>query len=380
MTVDAASAFKYEKLDAVTPLDRVIFGSADPFALAQRDEETIRLAVVRDAVDFHAARDPSYRRWLTSAAVGVDELQSVKDLDRVPQLPTAIFKRRNSPLVHSAEARPSRSSGTLGTVSAVWRDHTTTQRLLGSVKAGLRLIDSWYEDEVHVVNLGPDRQEAAGLWFAYVMSLLEIVFPTTHCVKADVFDKTATLQKLSNALGAAPSVGVVGPPMLVADLAATALRTRWSCDADRITVVTAGGWKRAVGEALARDEFDDLVCRAFGVSDPYRDVRDAFNQVELNTVLFECRARRKHVPPWVHVTVRDPVALLPVAPESYGLLSYLDASASSYPCFIVGDDIGMLRDGACPCGRIGRTVEILRRVRRDESWGCALKMDSDVVR
>ncbi|TDC86425.1 hypothetical protein [Actinomadura sp. 7K507] len=146
---------------------------------------------------------------------------------------------------------------------------------------------------------------------------------------------------------------------------------------DTLMVITGGGRKRSEGETIARDRFNEMVSDAFGLSSPTR-LRDGFNLVELNTVLFECRAQRNHVPPWLHVTVRAPGDLRPLPHGEEGLLGYLDPSAQSYPCFIVTDDVGVLRTGPCECGHSGRTLDVLRRVRRLAHQGCGLELESRV--
>src|SRR5262249_1300905 len=104
-------------------------------------------------------------------------------------------------------------------------------------------------------------------------------------------------------------------------------------------------------------------------------VRDVFNMVELNTVLFECEASRKHVPPWLHVSARR-AADMSVAPAGeVGLLCYLDPTATSYPGFVLSDDLGHIDDAQCPCGRYGETISISRRLTTIEDRGCGLSLD-----
>jgi len=80
-----------------------------------------------------------------------------------------------------------------------------------------------------------------------------------------------------------------------------------------MTVLTAGGWKRFSGQRIERAVFDPRACAAFGLADESQ-VRDAFNQVELNTVMIECSAHRKHVPPWLYAAARDPDRLTVLRP------------------------------------------------------------------
>jgi len=99
--------------------------------------------------------------------------------------------------------------------------------------------------------------------------------------------------------------------------------------------------------------------------------------VELNTVVLECSAKRKHVPPWLYVRARNAADLTVLDDCEEGVLSFLDGTAESYPAFILSDDIGaVVSNMKCECGRTTDVVEIRRRVRRIEERGCALRMSA----
>ncbi len=364
---------EHDVLDVVSGLDRLVFTDFGRQAEIQDDAE-LRLQVIQASVAHHLECCPAYARFAERLGFAADALRRPEDLDRVPQLPTTAFKR--APILSvlpEQTAKRCTSSGTQGRLSIVYRDRVTLERLLGSTRRGLELLGDWYEDEVRVLNLGPDHIEAGDLWFAYVMSLIGMDYPTKHAVVNGAFDPRRALRELDELAQEAAMPVLVGPPTLVLAVARAAL-DQGTRAMPQLAVVTAGGWKRDDSQHVDRDEFSNIVTRAFALKDEER-VRDVFNQVELNTVIVECHCHRKHVPPWLHVTARSLTTLAPLPYGQSGLLSYLDPSASSYPCFILADDVGSVRASPCECGWPGRTLEIERRLDRMESWGCALKMD-----
>lgn len=371
--MSATTAVEYEVIDAVAPIDRAVFGAA----WSMPDDAALRLELVRDAVALHLAASPAYARFADRLGFSLDRLSVASDLARVPQIPTLAFKR-GVPITSCPPAEMAKrctSSGTLGRRSEVYRDRSTIERLLGSVRQGVELLGDWYDDDVAVLNLGPGQAEAGDLWFAYVMSLVELAFPTTHAVRDGHFDPAGSLARLLRLRTEYRTVVLIGPPTLVLEVANAAGGHRGgTLGPDEMMVVTAGGWKRHTGAILNRADFTTTVVDRLGLAGPDQ-VRDAFNQVELNTVMLECAARRKHIPPWLEVIVRDPRTLAPVPDGAEGLLSYLDPSATSYPCFILADDFGRIEAGPCRCGWHGRTLSLGRRIKRPEEWGCALKMD-----
>ena len=58
-----------------------------------------------------------------------------------------------------------------------------------------------------------------------------------------------------------------------------------------------------------------------------------------------------------------------------GILGFLDPTSTSYPGFILSDDFGKVYENVnCTCGVEGDFVEVIRRINKIESRGCALKM------
>jgi len=367
------SATEREVLPAMPVLDRLVFTEYGRQAIVQ-DDSVLRLTIIRESLAHHLERCPTYARFTQQLGFDLDSLHKPEDLDHVPQFPTNAFKRAPVLSIPIEEtAKRCTSSGTQGRISAVHRDRLTIERLLGSTRRGLELLGDWYEDEVRVLNLGPDQAEAGDLWLAYVMSLIGVDYRTSNSIVGGAFDPRRSLAELEEIAEAVSLPVLAGPPTLVLAVARAAL-DRGIVSMPQLAIVTAGGWKQEDAQRLDRNEFTEIVTRAFGLDDDRR-LRDVFNQVELNTVLVECDHHQKHVPPWLHVTVRSLTTLEPLPYGEQGLLSYLDPSASSYPCFIVADDVGTVRKGPCDCGWPGRTLQIERRLERAESWGCALKMD-----
>jgi long-chain-fatty-acid---luciferin-component ligase len=361
-------------LEVDDEIDRVIFWTNADDELTVAESVALRVGLIGEAFYRHRDACLPYARFVERQGFAETTI-SEQNLHLIPQLPTTLFKRadvRSS--TSGADGKRCTSSGTAGSVSTVWRDRTTLERLCGSVRSGLGLIGSFREDDTVVLNLGPDVDQAGDLWYAYVMGLVELLFPTEHCWSADDgLDVEHALLTVQALMDEAPHVGVVGPPFLVERLARAALASGTVLPADRVTVVTGGGWKRTPNP-LARTEFRTLAADAFKIRPSA--VRDTFNQVELNTVLVECRAHRLHVPPWLEVIIRDPADLVPVPHGEVGLASYLDPTAASYPCFIIADDLARYNEGMCECGRTARWVEFVRRIRRDETRGCAAVLDA----
>lgn len=359
---------------ATSDLDHLIYRE-DVFDIPLAEQLELRERFVREAFAHHLAGCADYAAYGARLVPKLDPWKT--PLEDLPVLPTAVFKGHEVISVAPDEVMKwCLSSGTRGPQSRVGRDRMSLERLLGSVRVGLSLIESWLEDDLEVVHLGPDRQEAGDIWFMYVMSLIELIYPTQHYVRQGVLDAEAAIARVCELLEQrSRHIAIVGAPFQIVELADELERRRVRLDAkDAITVFSAGGWKRLSGSQISRASFDEKVIQRFGLLQGSQ-VRDAFNQVELNTVFIECSAHRKHVPPWVYIATRNADDLRVQPPGTRGVLSYLDASATSYPAFLVTDDLGVVEQGECPCGRTGVTMRVERRLTRLAERGCALTLD-----
>lgn len=372
LNINSEDLLEHQSVAATDDLDYTIF-TGESLDLPLSAQREMRETFVRTAFYQHIEGCPEYADFVTRLDFDTRHFT----LASIPLIPVSAFKQQTLTSLPAEQIEKwSLSSGTRGTQSKVGRDQTSLERLLGSIHTGMEMLGQWHEDQVDVVHLGPTRNEAGDIWFLYVMSLIELIHPTTHFVNNGQFQSQKAIDSIVETLQHSDQdVIVVGAPFLVIELTEMIERQQLDLAAkDRLMVVTAGGWKRHSGIELTRSAFNEKVCRAFGLNSDAQ-VRDIFNQVELNTAFVECSAHRKHVPPWVYASTRNADDLGVQESGELGLLSYLDASATSYPAFIVTDDVGRVYEGTCPCGREGVTMEVVRRLTRAAARGCAMAID-----
>lgn len=366
-------------ISTIDPIDALL-AREDLYALNPAAVTELRIQYLREAVAYHRQHNPSFERYCTRLAFDEHNLRSEADLARIPLLPTGLFKRHPELLrSQSADAAiiATTSSGTKGTVSVVPRDDVTLMRFFASIAIGNREVLEVESFDRTIFNIGPSVRDAPNVWIAYVMAGASVIYTTNFYVQNDYF----AIDRLLTDLRRVPpgsGVSVVGPPALLIDVVKILESSGTLALGPEALIITIGGWKRRQGEMITRDEFDARVAAAFGIPDCSR-VRDTYNMVELNTVIFECAHKVKHVPPWLYAAARDPRTLEVQPSGSSGLLSFLDPTPLSYPCFILSDDFGKVqRQVACPCGITGDTIQIERRVNRVEMRGCALKLETVV--
>lgn len=366
-------------VEAPCAVDRLVFHVPDVMATGVDEDELVPL--FRGYLEEAAHRNALVARRLDDSGFDPAQLDGLGDLARVPLIPTTAFKRRRLLLVGEDELVASfSSSGTSGRRSYVGRDEPTLYRLVGSLRRGFEMAgaslglddDEEPEESLFVVNLGPDRAGAGDVWFSYVMALADALAPSEHFWRDGSLRLADAAAAAAVALRDGRKVAVCGPPGRVLALAEHARLAfpRFAGGHD-VVVVIGGGWK---GERpVAPAELRAAVVDGLGLAAEHQ-VRDAFNQVELNTVLFECEHFRKHVPPWVHVEVKDPASLEPLGPGEAGLLGYVDVTATSYPCLVLTEDLGWREERGCPCGRATETIAVHGRIASSLHRGCAAQL------
>ncbi|MDE2324405.1 MAG: hypothetical protein KGL51_07000 [Betaproteobacteria bacterium] len=362
----------------ITPVDQMV-AEEGLFALSPAQVESVRREFVRQAAQWHLQSGSSYAAYASRQGFRMDMLATADGVGALPLLPSMLFKREALRLAHPAatDILWTTSSGTKGSISRIPRDDITLRRFFASIgNLSNEMLDIQNSD-ITVFNLGPDADEANNLWISYVMAGITVMLPKSrYYVQANRLLLEDLIHDLQATLG--QRIALMGPPPLLADLAhaLVARRIRLQPRPDSL-VVTIGGWKRRSGERMPRAAFDELLAGVFQL--PSSQVRDTFNMVELNSVLVECEHKLLHVPPWLYVRARDPGSLGVLPGGHSGVLSYLDPTARSFPCFVLSDDLGSVDENyKCACGRCSDVLRIERRLNTVESRGCALKMDSFV--
>lgn len=231
------------------------------------------------------------------------------------------------------------------------RDQRTLERFVGTVMHAMREFIG-ATDALEAFVLSPPGAEAGDIWFSYVLSLVEMLYDTSFFVHGGAL-QPETLHRTLDELDPEVQPAIVAPPGLLYDFLTWMEERgqRLDLGARDGYVVTAGGWKRRENEAVSRSKLSELVEERLGIEGSH--IRDAYNMVELNTLLLGCEHGRKHIPPWLVVLARRPADMSVTDPGEQGMLSFLDPTAISYPCFVLSDDLST-RGLACAGGKARR--------------------------
>lgn len=135
-------------------------------------------------------------------------------------------------------------------------------------------------------------------------------------------------------------------------------------------LIHGGGWKKLESEAVSSEDFKAKLKDVCGIE----HVHDYYGMVEqTGTIYMECDEGHMHVSSYSDVIIRRPQDYSEADFGEEGLVEVISVLPYSYPGHVLlTEDRGMvLGEDDCPCGRKGKYIRILGRVKNAEIRGCS---------
>jgi long-chain-fatty-acid---luciferin-component ligase len=363
---------------------------SDPFRMNLEEMKNLRFKAIKDAFIHHYSNNPVYRRFCEKYNVTPEDIRSNEDLLYIPLLPSEFFKElsisKDSESITKISSLPKEkivtyftTSGTTGKPSKYPYDRESIERVNRSnVKIFYHVVGMREDD--YVLMLSPPSEESlTGLvrgMYMCMKGLLRKEDQIGFAIKGGVLDEEFAINMISSVKGRTRHL--YGPPFVYNAIADYALKKGRKVELDKGSkVVTTGGWKKVVGE-IKRDELNKKIEKAFGIEK--KNIRDGLGLTDIMSILMECEYHYKHVPPWMHVSIRDPKDLKKeVKTGEPGLIAFMSPLIESYPAFIITGDMGVKKyEEKCVCGMNGPTLEYLRRADGLAARGCAIVLDAAI--
>lgn len=318
---------------------------------------------VRDAAIHHHARNGFYRAQCEAWGVDPARMHGIGDLQDLPLVPVGMFRRPDAHLLLTCSLADveteTRADGTGTAPSIARRNHETVTRALIGLTGTYREFFSLSGGAG--LFLSPSATGAPEMGMVKVINVFNGVLDHhAYLGDAGAFDPQEALEYLRRWTGRMTR-HVIGPPE-------TILRFLRFLEAERINVlldpysmvITLGGWKRFPDGSGPAEDFRDQCHDRLGVR--RENVRDMYGSIESTMLAVQCHLHRLHVPPWCYVSVRDAEdPRREVVAGRTGVIAILDALNTSYPGFLLTDDVGEVETGTCGCGRTGQVITVRRQ-------------------
>ena len=358
----------------------MIFGLERASRLSDPERREATARAISQMFAFHYEHNGFYRGLCDEVGVDPRTVRAGAGLAAIPLLPVRLFKQSGAHLLLS---RPLgeveleiRSTGTSGVPSVARRDSQTTTAVALALMAQFREFFSISGGAGLFLCPSPAENPEMGL--AKVLNLFCGLLDRSHyALRGYSFRADEAVQFLSDEQGSSLR-HVFGAPFLVNRLLDHLIErgSELRLDQDSL-VVTLGGWKRYAGGTIDERRFRTKASRCLGI--PQANIRDMYGLIESDMLAIECTHHNKHVPPWCHLSVRDLADPSKEVPDEVrGVIAVLSGLNTSYPAFVLTEDVGTRREGECGCGRRGQMVTFSRRLEGAEAGCCALNVERQV--
>lgn len=362
----------------INPVTAVIGSTQQLFQWDEEKINELKGYLISQNFKYHYENNSFYRMLCEDSGVTPADVQSLDDIQKIPLIPVTSFKRPDSHLLLSTSLEniefEMRSTGTSGIPSISRRDAETLNNCVFSIYAMYREIFAFSRGAG--LFLFPSPEEMPEMGMVKVLNMLSGLFDATRCLvkRASFKPKEAieTLEKWQNI----HTRHIIGPPFLIYKLVNYLKTNNIHLKLDQKTmIINLGGWKRFSGMEIPREQYNKECAEFLGI--PEENIRDMYGLVESNILAIECEKHSKHVPPWVHFSLRNPKNLAEEVPQGKrGVLAIFDPTSLSYPGFIQTEDLVYLKkENACECGRNGQKVVYLSRVAGAEIGCCAINLE-----
>ena len=345
--------------------------AVEPYALARAEKSAILLPALRALTDHHARQCAPYRHVL---GVLRSDLLAVESIADIPFIPVRLFKDYELRSVPTASVvKTMTSSGTTGqAVSRIVLDRETAAN---QQKVLVRLVSSFIGTKrmPMLVIDSPTVLKDRNLFSARGAGILGFSMFGSEVAYALDEHMALNLPSLLAFAGrhAGTPVLLFGFTFIIWEHFRQALQAagvRLALDAG--VMIHGGGWKKLTELAVDAATFRQGIAEVTGIG----RVSSYYGMVEqTGSVFIECEAGHLHASVFSDILIRDHRDFSVVANGDEGLVQLLSVLPGSYPGHsILTEDLGrILGEDDCACGRLGKYVAILGRVKNAEVRGCS---------
>lgn len=355
-----------------------VFNHHDPYDLKGTEEAFV--TAMRENALFQQAGCADYARILREQDFDPASIQSMRDLERLPFLPTLYFKRHKLFAMDEKKLLiRATSSGTGGVKSHIGFDN------LGMYYGGRMVLTMARRHRLfsprpcNYLIFGYERtkeNQTAISKTAYGATFFAPALHRTYALRWRNGKYELDLEGMKQALlrySRSPfPVRFMGFPaytyFFLSSLREEGIRLRLPAGSK---VMFGGGWKQFYTQKVEKETVYRLVEEVLGV--PESGCVEFFGAVEHPILYCDCARHHFHVPVYSRVIIRDVDTLKPVPYGTPGLVNLLTPMTKSMPILsVMTDDIGILHPpGSCGCGISSPWLEILGRVGVKDIVTCA---------
>lgn len=347
------------------------FFEYNPYSLAKNKKEELLLSHELELTKIHYERCEKYRNILDGLGY---EPKMIKCLADLPFIPVRLFKEFELKSIPDNEVfKVISSSGTTGqVVSKIYLDQKTAllqQKVLikilsdfvGKQRLPMLLIDS------PAIIRDRTAFSARG---AALMSLNILATKMTYVLNDDMSLNEAVMKSFLKENNGKKFLIFGFTFMLWQYFYKGLAESKNKYDLSKAFMIQSGGWKKFEAEKISKEDFQHKFKEICGI-DHFVDHYGMAEQT--GCVYADCECKNMHASIYSDIIVRSPKDFSPCKIGEKGIIQVISSLPYSYPghSILTEDEGVILGEDDCPCGRKGKYIKVLGRIKKAELRGCS---------
>ncbi len=345
------------------------FFEASPYEWDAKKKEEKLTEELLALTEHHRSQCALYASFLDAMGYDASKVKSYKD---IPFFPVRLFKERELKSIPDEDVfKTMTSSGTSGQkVSKIFVDRDTAML---QQKTMIHILnDFWGKQRMPMLIVDtPKVTKDRSLFSARGAAILGLQFMArkmVYVLNDDMSLNEDVLKEFLEKYGDRPFV-IFGFTFMVWEHLYKPLE-KGKYDLSNAWLFTGGGWKKLEDEKVSREEFKRRVGETAGV----KHFIDHYGMVEQTGCIYaECECGHLHASIFSDVIPRKYDTWEPCEVGEKGVLQVVSVLPHSYPghSLLTEDEGIVIGEDDCPCGRKGKYIQILGRIKKAEVRGCS---------
>jgi len=344
------------------------FYRLNPYELNKEEKQKLLTAELIELTEFHKENCEQYSNFLD--VVGYEKANCVLD---IPFFPVRLFKEYDLLSIDKKEVfKIMTSSGTTGqAVSKIFLDKETAmiqQKVMVKI-----LSDFWGNKRLPMIVIDTpsvikDRKKFSARGAA-IIGLNIVSRETVYILNEDMSLNFDALERFLEKYSDKRFI-IFGFTFLVWQHFYKNLLGYKKFNMPEAFLMTGGGWKKLESESVSRDEFKKRLNDVCGIN----HFLDHYGMVEQTGCIYaECEYGHLHASNYSDVIIRNYRDFKPCKIGEKGIIQVVSALPHSYPghSLLTEDEGVILGEDNCPCGRKGKYIQVLGRMKSAELRGCS---------
>lgn len=347
------------------------FYQLGPYELGKEDKDKLLTKELLELTEYHKTHCEEYARFLE--AVGYDP-RNVQSAEDIPFFPVRMFKEYELLSMGREDIfKTMTSSGTTGqNISQIFVDKETA---MIQQKVMIKILGDYFGKKrlpVLVIDT-PAVVKDNRMFSARGAAIIGLRVISKEMVYVLDEDMSLNIGRLQNFLKKYQKQRFIifGFTFLVWKHFYQELRKqKKQLDLSNAFLMTGGGWKKLEAESVSREEFKERLRKLCGI----HDFLDHYGMVEQTGCIYaECAYGHLHASIYSDILIRDYKDFSLCGIGQKGIIEVVSVLPRSYPghALLTEDEGVILGEDDCPCGRKGKYVTVLGRMKNAELRGCS---------